>query len=161
MPKPRPCPPVPNGNRDRGLGEGEVSSFYCFARPRRPPQQTSACRPGPTDCALRWERIGPGLSLGSGKGATDKDQGGCKLECFCTAGVQQLWDWFGLPLRLLGPSFWKEEVNVLLVWKVFVLQRSAKIVFCIFLKGEPGPRPKAAAGVSCLLLPGLCIPSLP
>ena len=40
-------------------------------------------------------------------------------------------------------------------------QKSSKILFCVSLAREPGPCPKAALIVSWLLLPCLCISSLP
>ena len=61
----------------QSLGEGERSSFYCFARQRRP-QQASALKTVPSLGDSRKVFS----SLGVENRATDMDQGGCKLAFF-------------------------------------------------------------------------------
>ena len=53
-----------------------------------------------------------------------------------------------------------QVVNILPFLEVFILQKSSKIVLCIFIEEKPGSCPNAAL-FSWLLLPCHCTPSLP
>ena len=120
--------------------------LYCFAGQRGPQQANVLKTVPPLEGIRRW--------LEWNIESQRRIRVEASLHCLSKLVFSGPQDWFWW--SSFFPEWRMLHQVVFHLLGVLVLQKGSKILLCIFLKEEPGPCPKAA-----LLLPGLCIPSLP